>query len=186
MRRREFITLLGGVVAWPLTARAQQADRVMRIGVLMSYVESDTTAHQWTKAFSQSLQESGWIDNQNIKFEYRWAGPNPDLLQANAAELVRLRPNLLMAGATPALVALQRETRDIPIVFANVADPVGQGFRRKSGASWRQYNRIWGIRFFDGRQMGADVERDCPLDNPNCGDFQPGDGSVLPIIFVIY
>jgi ABC-type uncharacterized transport system substrate-binding protein len=128
MRRREFITLLGGVVAWPLTARAQQADRVMRIGVLMSYVESDTTAHQWTKAFSQSLQESGWIDNQNIKFEYRWAGPNPDLLQANAAELVRLRPNLLMAGATPALVALQRETRDIPIVFANVADPVGQGF----------------------------------------------------------
>ena len=128
MRRREFIALLGGVAAWPLTARAQQAGRVMRIGVLMSYVESDTTAHQWTKAFSQSLQESGWIDNQNIKFEYRWAGPNPDLLQASAAELVRLRPNLLMAGATPALVALQRETRDIPIVFANVADPVGQGF----------------------------------------------------------
>src|SRR5262247_1888046 len=103
MRRREFITLLGGVAAaWPLTARAQQADRVARIGVLMSYVESDTTAHQWTKAFSQSLQESGWINNQNIKFEYRGAGPNPDLLQASAAELVRLKPNLHMAGATPA------------------------------------------------------------------------------------
>jgi len=129
VRRREFITLLGGVAAaWPLTARAQQADRVRRIGVLMSYVESDTTAHQWTNAFSQSLQESGWINDQNIKLEYRWAGPNPDLLQANAAELVRLRPNLLVAGATPALAAVQRETRDIPIVFANVADPVGQGF----------------------------------------------------------
>jgi putative ABC transport system substrate-binding protein len=89
MRRREFITLLGGVAAaWPRTARAQPADRVTRIGVLMSYVESDTTAHQWTKAFSQSLQESGWINDQNIKLEYRWAGPNPDLLQANAAELV--------------------------------------------------------------------------------------------------
>src|SRR5215813_3511421 len=140
MRRRELIALLGGVAAWPLTARAQQAGRVMRIGVLMSYVESDTTAHQWTKAFSQSLQESGWIDNQNIKFEYRWAGPNPDLLQASAAELVRLKPNLLLAGATPALVALQRETRDIPIVFANVADPVGQGLRADCGPLCFVYN----------------------------------------------
>src|SRR5215510_10052852 len=113
MRRREFIALLGGVAAWPLTARAQQAGRVMRIGVSMSYVETDTTAHQWTKAFSQSLQESGWINDQNIKFEYRWAGPNPDLLKANAVELVQLRTNVLVAGATPALVALQREARDI-------------------------------------------------------------------------
>jgi len=129
MRRREVIALLGGAAAaWPLVARAQQPDRVARIGVLMSYVETDTTAHQWTKAFSQSLQESGWINDQNIKFEYRWAGPNPDLLKANAVELVQLRPNVLVAGATPALVALQREARDIPIVFANIADPVAQGF----------------------------------------------------------
>ena len=129
MRRREFITLLGGMAAaLPLTARAQQADRVLRIGVLMSYVESDSTANQWTKAFSQSLEQSGWINDRNIKLEFRWAGPNSDLLQANAAELVRMRPNVLVAGATPALAALQREVRDIPIVFANVADPVGQGF----------------------------------------------------------
>ena len=81
MKRREFITLLGGVAAWPLTARAQQAGRVMRIGVLMSYVESDTTAHQWVKAFSQSLQESGWIDNQNIRVPLGRSKPRPSASQ---------------------------------------------------------------------------------------------------------
>jgi putative ABC transport system substrate-binding protein len=126
VRRRDFIKVVASsAAAWPLTARAQTE---RRIGVLMSYVESDTTAHQWTKAFSQSLQEAGWVNEQNMKLEYRWAGPNPDVLQANAAELVHMRPHVLVAGATPALVALQREARDIPIVFANVADPVGQGF----------------------------------------------------------
>jgi putative ABC transport system substrate-binding protein len=129
MRRREFITLLGGAAAaWPLAARAQQPERMRQIGVLMSYVESDSEAQQQTKVFSQSLQEFGWIDGLNIRLEYRWSDPTSDQLKIHAAELVRLNPEVLLAGATPAVIALKNKTRSIPIIFANVADPVGQGF----------------------------------------------------------
>jgi putative ABC transport system substrate-binding protein len=128
MKRRDFITLFGGAAAtWPLTVRAQQIERMRRISVLMPYVESDADAQQWTKAFGESLREFGWIDGRNIRLEYRWAGPSPDRLRADAAEMVRLNPDVLMAAGTSAVVALQHETRSIPIVFANVADPVGQG-----------------------------------------------------------
>jgi putative tryptophan/tyrosine transport system substrate-binding protein len=128
MKRRDFITLFGGAAAtWPLTVRAQQTERMRRISVLMPYVESDADAQQWTKAFGESLREFGWIDGRNIQLEYRWAGPSPDRLRADAAEMVRLNPDVLMAAGTSAVVALQHETRSIPIVFANVADPVGQG-----------------------------------------------------------
>jgi putative ABC transport system substrate-binding protein len=129
MRRREFISLLGGAaVAWPLAARAQQADRMRRIGVLMSYLESDSEAQQQTKAFSQSLQGLGWTDGLDVRLDYRWPGSNADRLRAHAVELVHLSPDALLAGATPAAIALKHETQSIPIVFANVADPVGQRF----------------------------------------------------------
>jgi putative tryptophan/tyrosine transport system substrate-binding protein len=128
MRRREFIMLLGGAAAWPLAARAQQPDRVRRIGVLMSYIESDSEAQQQARAFSQSLEALGWTDGSNIALDYRWRGPSPAQLQAPAVELVQLNPDVLLAGATPAAMALKNATRSIPIVFANVADPVGQGF----------------------------------------------------------
>ena len=128
MKRREFVKLLGGAsLAWPLAAHAQQTERMRRVSVLMPYVESNTDAQQWTKAFAESLQEIGWIDGKNILLEFRWAGPSPDRLRADAAGMVRLNPDVLMATSTPSVVALQHETRSIPIVFANVADPVGQG-----------------------------------------------------------
>jgi putative tryptophan/tyrosine transport system substrate-binding protein len=128
MQRRDFITLLGVVAAtWPLTARAQPTERMRRVSVLMAYVESDPDAHQWAKAFSESLQELGWINGRNVQLNFHWAGPNSDRVRADAAEMVRLNPDVLMAAATPSVVALQHETRSIPIVFANVADPVGQG-----------------------------------------------------------
>jgi len=127
MRRREFITLLGGAAVWPIAAHAQQGERMRRASVLMAYVESDTGAQEWTKAFDDSLQELGWNNGRNIQLDYRWAGPNPDRLRGDAEELVRLSPDVLLAGATPAVIALQHATRSIPIVFANVADPVGQG-----------------------------------------------------------
>ena len=127
MRRREFITLLGGAAVWPIAAHAQQGERMRRASVLMAYVESDTRAQEWTKAFDNSLQELGWNNGRNIQLDYRWAGPNPDRLRGGAEELVRLSPDVLLAGATPAVMALQHATRSIPIVFANVADPVGQG-----------------------------------------------------------
>ena len=98
-----------------------------RASVLMSYAESDAAAQKWAKAFDDSLQELGWNNGRNIQLDYRWGGPNPDRLRGDAEELVRLNPDVLLAGATPAVIALQHATRSIPIVFANVADPVGQG-----------------------------------------------------------
>jgi putative ABC transport system substrate-binding protein len=128
MRRREFITLLGGAAAaWPVSARAQQQTSMHRVSLLMAYVDGDIHAQQWTKVFSESLHGLGWKVGRNIELNYRWAGPNPDRLRSDAEELVSLRPDVLLAGATPALIALQNATRSIPIVFANVADPVGQG-----------------------------------------------------------
>jgi len=127
MRRREFITLLGGTAIWPLITRAQQGDRPRRVGVLLSYLESDAQVQTWTKALETSLQELGWTSGRNIRLDYRWAGPNPDRLRAAAEELVRLSPDILVPVATPALIAAQHATGSIPIVFANVGDPVGQG-----------------------------------------------------------
>ena len=127
MRRRKFITLLGGTAIWPVVARAQQGDRPRRLGVLLAYLESDAQVQTWTKALETSLQEHGWNSGRNIQLDYRWAGPNPDRLRAAAEELVRLSPDILVPVATPALIAAQHATGSIPIVFANVADPVGQG-----------------------------------------------------------
>ena len=127
MRRREFITLLGGTAIWPVVARAQQGDRPRRVGVLLAYLESDAQVQTWTKALETSLQELGWNNGRNIQLDYRWAGPDPDRLRAVVEELVRLNPDVLVPVATPALIATQHATKSIPIVFANVADPVGQG-----------------------------------------------------------
>jgi putative tryptophan/tyrosine transport system substrate-binding protein len=100
--------------------------RIRHVSVLMAYAESDAT-QLWIKVFSESLQELGWIIGRNIQLDFHWPGPNQDRLRADATEMVRLNPDVLLAVTTPAVVALQHETRSIPIVFANVADPVGQG-----------------------------------------------------------
>ena len=102
MRRREFITLIGGAAAWPLAARAQQQGRMRRVCILMPYVDGDIHAQKWTKAFSDSLYGLGWKIGRNIELNYRWAGPNRDLLRGDAEELVSLVPDVLLAGATPA------------------------------------------------------------------------------------
>jgi putative tryptophan/tyrosine transport system substrate-binding protein len=126
MRRREFISLLGGAaVAWPLAARAQQAERVRRVGVLMPFAESDPQSQARVTAFQQGLQELGWTANRNIQFEYRFAGPDPVSMRTHAVTLVALRPDVILASSPQVLAALQHETRTIPIVFVNVADPVG-------------------------------------------------------------
>ena len=108
-------------------AQAQQGEKMRRVGVLAAYLDSDIQAQNWTRAFDASLQELGWNNGRNVQLDYRWGGPNPDRLRADAQELVRLNPDVLVAVATPALIATQHATRSIPIVFANVADPVGQG-----------------------------------------------------------
>ena len=128
MRRREFIAGLGGAAAWPLAARAQQADRVRRIGVLMAFDENDPEAKAHLSAFTQGLAELGWTDGRNLRMDVRWAAGNVDRARMFAKELVDLQPDVILADTTPVTAALQRETRTIPIVFATVADPVGAGF----------------------------------------------------------
>src|SRR6202049_3257550 len=128
MRRREFITLLGGVAAWPIAARAQQPDRMRLIGVLMAYAQSDPAAQSWLAAFRGALAKLGWTEGSNLRIELRWSAADADRMRTFAKELVDLRPNAIFGVTTPATIALARETKTIPIVFAGVSDPIGSGF----------------------------------------------------------
>jgi len=129
MKRRQFITLLGGAAAtWPLAARAQQGDRMRRIGVLMGYAESDREGQANFSAFQGGLQKLGWTEGRNIRIDARWASADADLVQRFAKELVALQPDLIVTQNTPITAAILQQTRTIPIIFANVSDPVGSGF----------------------------------------------------------
>jgi putative ABC transport system substrate-binding protein len=127
MRRREFVTLLGGAVAWPLAARAQQRERMRRIGVLMNFTSDDPVSQDRLAAFVQGLQELGWTVGRNLQIDYRWGAGNVERYRTFAAELVALTPDILVTAGAPAVEALQRATRTVPIVFTNVTDPVGGG-----------------------------------------------------------
>src|SRR6478752_1452625 len=130
MQRRNFIRLLGGAaVAWPLAARAQQSDRVRRIGVLMASTADDPDFQARIVAFLQGLQQLGWADGRNVRIDTRWATTQPDDIRRHAAELAALAPDVILAGTGTATVApLLQATRTVPIVFAVVIDPVGAGF----------------------------------------------------------
>jgi putative tryptophan/tyrosine transport system substrate-binding protein len=129
MRRREFITLLGGATAaWPLAALAQQPDRVRRVAVLMGYSEADLEAKELLWEFKEGLSELGWIEGRNLLMVVRWAPGRTDLMRTFAKELVGLQPDVILADSTPVTAAVKRETLTIPIVFAAVADPVGSEF----------------------------------------------------------
>jgi putative tryptophan/tyrosine transport system substrate-binding protein len=131
LERRKFITLLGGAaaVAWPLAARAQQPERMRRIGVLMGYAESDSDAQARVAAFRDGLQKLGWAEGRNIQIDTRWPIPaDLESMQRFAKELVALRPDVILSHITPTTAALLQQTHTIPIVFATVADPVGSGF----------------------------------------------------------
>jgi len=125
VKRREFITLLGGAAAWPVAARAQQPERMRRIGVLIGSADN-VDARALFAEFQQALEQLGWTYGRNIQIDIRW-GSDPERAIAYAKELVRLSPDVIFAGPTNVVVPLQRETRSIPIVFVRVADPIGQG-----------------------------------------------------------
>ena len=128
MKRREFITLLGGATAaWPLVARAQQAEP-RRIGVLMGYAESDPEAQIRLAAFKQGLLALGWDESRNLRIDLRWASGDIDRASAFARELLALHPEVILSNTTPVTTALQRETKTVPIVFTAVSDPVNAGF----------------------------------------------------------
>jgi ABC-type uncharacterized transport system substrate-binding protein len=129
MRRRKFIALLGGAaVAWPLSADAQQSEKKGRIGVLMNFLPDDPEGQARVTAFWQALRELGWIAGDNVRTDVRWAGDDAALYRRYAEELVALAPDVILAGSSPSVAALQRVTRSVPIVFAFVVDPVGAGF----------------------------------------------------------
>src|SRR5215831_11118894 len=125
MRRREFITLVGTAVAWPVVARGQQFEQMRRIGVLMLFAKDNPETQARITAFLQELQKLGWTEGRNLQIEYRWDTGDP---QKAAAELVALSPDVIFANTTPAVTALQQATRSVPIVFAQVTDPVSGGF----------------------------------------------------------
>jgi putative tryptophan/tyrosine transport system substrate-binding protein len=124
MRRRTFIVGLGSAAAWPVVARAQQGDRVRRIGMLVSGPENDPEVKRRYFAFTQALADLGWTDSRNLRIDLRWGRGDNNRIRALAQELVGLRPDIILATGTPTTIALQRETQTIPIVFANVGDPV--------------------------------------------------------------
>ena len=129
MNRRAFITLLGGAAAGPLAARAQQAERVRLLVAMMGGRNADTDleGRAWFAAFRQALQELGWVEGRNFRADYRWPSGDLDRMRAIAKEFVDLKPDVMLASDTPSVEALLRETRTIPIVFTNLADPVGTG-----------------------------------------------------------
>jgi putative ABC transport system substrate-binding protein len=129
IERRKFLATLGGAAAaWPLAARAQQLERVRRIGVLMAYAESDPEALAWVAAFRKGLQKLGWAEGGNIRIDTRWATADVESIRRFAKELVALQPELVVSTSTPSTASLLQQTRSIPIIFTNVSDPVGSGF----------------------------------------------------------
>jgi len=125
VRRRQFITLLGGAAVWPLAARAQQP---RHIGVLTPFNERDPEVRSRVSAFQEALREAGWVEGRNIRIDYRWAAGDLDRIRAYAAEIVGLAPEAILGASTPVLAALRKDTQTIPIVFTGVSDPVGVGF----------------------------------------------------------
>ena len=127
MTRRQLIALLGAA-AWPLAARAQQPDRMRRIGVLMAVPENNHEYQAFLAAFREELQKLGWAEGRNIRIDTRWAALDAEAMQRFAKELVALQPDLIVSQSTPTTASLLQETRTIPIIFALVIDPIGSGF----------------------------------------------------------
>jgi putative tryptophan/tyrosine transport system substrate-binding protein len=152
MRRREFITLLGGAATtWPLAARAQRTDRMRTVGMLLGLAEKDPEAINRVKAFQLGMRDLGWIEGRNVQIEYRFAGTNLESINKYVAELVRLAPDVIVAHSTAVMVALRPATSTIPIVFAMVNDPVSQGFISNLA---HPGGNITGFSFFESDMVG--------------------------------
>jgi putative ABC transport system substrate-binding protein len=154
VRRREFITLLGGAAAaWPIAARAQQSDRVRLVGALMGIAEGDPEGRVWISAFRKGLEGAGWVEGRNLRLDLRWPSGDTSIMRAQAAELVNQHPDVIVTHATPATIALRHETRAVPNVFVVVADPVGSGFVESFHSPGGNSTGFTNFRTDDGRQM---------------------------------
>jgi len=156
MRRRDFMTLVGrAATAWPLAARAQQAQRMRRVGILIGFAESDPAAQSWLTAFRGALAKLGWTESSNFQIELRWASDDPDRMKAFAKELVDLRPDAILSVTTPVTNALVRETQTIPIVIVTVADPIASGFVTNVG---RPGGNVTGFALYEPSMGGKWLE----------------------------
>jgi len=151
MRRREFIVVIGGAAAWPLAARAQQPERMRRIGVLMALPANDAEGQARVAAFLQGLQELGWSVGRNVIVDFRWSAGNSADARKYAAELVALGPDVILAYSSSAVASLQQVTSTVPIVFSVVADPVGAGYVESLA---RPGGNITGFTVFDYSMSG--------------------------------
>ena len=180
MRRRQFITLLGGAATWPLEARAQQGERMRRVAFLHPYTENDPEVLTRVVAFRQGLEALGWTENRNIRIEHRYSGGDLSQIQAYATELVRSAPDVIVSSGTPITAALQRATDTIPIVFNVVNDPVGQGFVATLS---NPGGNLTGFTFIDFpligkwlellKEIAPDVTRMTLIFNPDSAPFYP-------------
>jgi putative ABC transport system substrate-binding protein len=156
MRRRAFITLLGGAIpTWPLAVRAQRGDRVRRIAVLMTNAEEDPEGWTRSAAFRQGLRELGWTEGRNLRIDWRWSGGDVERMRDYAAEVAALAPDLIVANGAAHLSAVKQATRSIPIVFVLVSDPVGQGFISGLG---NPGGNITGFTFVESSMFGKSLE----------------------------
>jgi putative tryptophan/tyrosine transport system substrate-binding protein len=155
LKRRKFLTLIGGATAWPLAVRAQQGERMRRIGVLMGNDESHAETRLWLSGFVQALQELGWVDGRNVQIVVRWTAGDSERMQSFAKELTGLKPDVIVAQNSPVTAALQRQTQAIPIVFVIVSDPVGQRFVTSLA---RPGGNITGFVFIEGAMGGKWLE----------------------------
>jgi len=180
MQRRGFIRLLGGATAaWPLAARAQ-SDRVRRVSILMSAAESDKDAQLGVAAFRQTLDRLGWSEGRNLRIESRWGDADPARIAALAKELVQLSPDILVAYTTPAVKALQQETRTIPIVFLSVTDPLGQGLVASLAhpggniTGFAVFEFSLGAKFLEIlKQISPNIARVTTIFNPETAPYYP-------------
>jgi putative tryptophan/tyrosine transport system substrate-binding protein len=186
LRRRRFITVLAGAAAWPLAGRAQQPERVRRVGVLLGFSENDPFAQRIVTAFAQALGRLGWVGGKNVRIDYRFAAGDPTLYTTYAAELVGLMPDAILAGPSPAVAALQKQKHMMPIVFVFVPDPVGQGFVQSLA---RPGGNITGFSSWDApiigkwlqllKEVAPSVTRVGVVFNPDTASFVPSLNHVI-------
>ena len=182
MKRREFLGVLGGAASWPLAARAQQSDRVRRIGVLMGYAESDAEGQAYVAIFREGLQKLGWAEGRNFQIDIRWATSDPEAVQRLAKELVALQPDVILSHNTPTTAALLQQTRTIPIIFAIVSDPVGSGFIASFS---RPGSNVTGFTISGadvGRQVVGAAQGDRATHRQGRPPVQPGNGAICRIL----
>jgi putative tryptophan/tyrosine transport system substrate-binding protein len=178
LRRRDLFKGIAGAAAWPLAARAQQADRVRRIGVLIGFDENDPEPQEWLSGFMRELAGLGWTNGPQVRIDIRWGAGNMDRMQAAAKELVGLAPDVLLSVSTPATAALARETKTIPIVFVIVTDPIGSGFVTAlprpggniTGFGWMEAS-VAGVWLELLTQMAPRVRRVAMMFNPDVASY---------------